>query len=115
MTLASCAVCHGVRRAMQQPTKTEGYDASAIDILRGLTPRRRPWQLLLTGDGPDQLSAEVGEALARILDLFPSVSHLVVRTTGGSVHASRDFPSGHTRRSTGSLPAFSRTIRLSSL
>lgn len=50
----------------------------------------------MVGEGIDQLSAEVRENLARILDLFPAVEHLVVRTTAGGCQVSRDFPSDDT-------------------
>ena len=56
----------------------------------------RPWQLLMVGDGIDQLNTEAREDLARIFDLFPAVSHLVVQTTAGGCRVSRDFSSGYT-------------------
>ncbi|MEX3557657.1 MAG: hypothetical protein VB124_04510 [Burkholderia sp.] len=55
----------------------------------------RPWQLLMVGEGIDQLNSEAHEALARILDLFPAVSHLLVQTIAGGCRVSRDFPSGY--------------------
>lgn len=36
-------------------------------------------------------------SLARILNLFPAVPHLVVQTTAGRAYVARDFPSGYTK------------------
>ncbi|MGI4793738.1 MAG: hypothetical protein ACRYG8_06550 [Janthinobacterium lividum] len=78
-----------------QATDEAGYDPSAIEVLAGLSSRRRPWQLLMTGEGINQINVKACESLARILNLFPSVSHLVIKTMVGDCQVSRDFPSNY--------------------
>jgi hypothetical protein len=59
-------------------------------------PRDRPWQIMLTGHGLEQIDAGTREALEQILELFTEVGGLVVRTTAGRVSVTRDFPSDYT-------------------
>ena len=74
--------------------RQEEYEAASVaTLLTGMTPRR-PWQLLLTGDGIAVADAELVTGLARILELLPSVPGLTVETTQGTLVATRDFPSG---------------------
>lgn len=79
-----------------QARDVAGYDAGAIDGPTAGASRRRPWQVLMVGECIDQIDTGASEDLARILDLFPAVSHLVVRTTAGDCQVSRDFPSDYT-------------------
>jgi hypothetical protein len=58
--------------------------------------RERPWQILLTGEGIEQIDAATRQALEDILELFADVGGLVVHTSAGKVSATRDFPSDYT-------------------
>ncbi|MBE0600116.1 MAG: hypothetical protein IH568_02270 [Burkholderiaceae bacterium] len=61
-------------------------------LLNRMATRKRPWQIMLTGNATDPVSIETREALARILDLMPGVGHLVLRTAdGGVLNATRDY------------------------
>ncbi len=71
----------------------DGYDASAMEVLRGLE-LRRPWQLLLVGHDLAAADADLVAGLTRILELMPSVPALTVETARGTLVATRDFPSG---------------------
>ncbi len=55
----------------------------------------RPWQIMLTGHGLEQINAGTRQALEQILELFTEVGGLVVQTTAGRVSVTRDFPSDY--------------------
>ena len=59
-------------------------------------PRDRPWQIMLTGHGLEQIDAGTRQALEQILELFTEVGGLVVHTAAGKVNVTRDFPSDYT-------------------
>jgi hypothetical protein len=59
-------------------------------------PRDRPWQIMLTGHGLEQIDAGTRQALEQILELFTEVGGLVVQTIAGQVSVTRDFPSDYT-------------------
>jgi hypothetical protein len=71
-------------------------------IVKGYWPsvseptRDRPWQIMLTGHGLDQIDAGTRQALEQILELFTEVPGLVVHTVDGRVSVTRDFPSDYT-------------------
>lgn len=73
------------------------YDAVAIALLGELTPRRRPWQVLLTWTGAAPPGPGLDEELGHILDLFPGTGFLTVHTAEGCLHVTRDFPSNATQ------------------
>ena len=74
----------------------DGKNGRADDLLKGLTPKRPPWQIMMTGNAADPVSGATKEALARILDLMPGVGHLVLRMEGGGVlNVTRDFHGNH--------------------
>ncbi|EGG79012.1 hypothetical protein SXCC_00320 [Gluconacetobacter sp. SXCC-1] len=56
----------------------------------GTLPQKRPWQLLVIGDGGTLLTQQDIEALTRILDLLPHVAGLDITTSAGSARVSRD-------------------------
>jgi hypothetical protein len=58
--------------------------------------RDRPWQIMLTGHGLEQMDAGTRQALEQILELFTEVGGLVVQTAAGKVNVTRDFPSDYT-------------------
>lgn len=66
-------------------------DMAGQAVLEGLGPSRRPWQVMLAWTGADPPGPGLGEALGRILDLFPDVGSLTVHTAGGGIVATRDF------------------------
>lgn len=68
-----------------------GADMAGQAAPEGLGPLRRPWQVMLAWAGADPPGAGLGEALGRILDLFPDVGSLRVHTAGGGIVATRDF------------------------
>ena len=72
----------------------DGYDPAAIEVLRGIKPRR-PWQLLLEGHGLAAADADLAAGLERILELMPSVPALRVETAQGTLVAMRDFASNY--------------------
>ncbi len=59
-------------------------------------PRDRPWQIMLTGHGLEQIDAGTRQALEQILEFFTEVGGLVVHTVAGKVNVTRDFPSDYT-------------------
>jgi hypothetical protein len=59
-------------------------------------PRDRPWQIMLTGQGLEQIDAGTRQALECILELFTEVPGLVVHTVAGKLSVTRDFPSDYT-------------------
>jgi len=58
--------------------------------------RKRPWQILLTGEGITQIDGATRQALEDILELFTEVGGLVVHMSAGKVSVTRDFPSDYT-------------------
>jgi hypothetical protein len=67
------------------------YNLAMSDTQDREDPPLRLWQIALTGNGR-MPNSQTREALGQILDLFPDVGSLVVRTVDGSYHATRDFP-----------------------
>jgi hypothetical protein len=59
-------------------------------------PRDRPWQIMLAGQGLEQIDAGTRQALECILELFTEVPGLVVHTVAGKLSVTRDFPSDYT-------------------
>jgi hypothetical protein len=59
-------------------------------------PRDRPWQIMLIGQGLEQIDAGTRQALECILELFTEVPGLVVHTVAGKLSVTRDFPSDYT-------------------
>lgn len=53
----------------------------------------RTWQLVMVGDGLHRVTAEAQAAMARLLDLDPSISHLTVEVGEDHIHIARDWPS----------------------
>ena len=76
---------------------TDDGEKTGVDaLLNRRTTRKRPWQIMLTGNAADPVNGETREALARILDLMPGVGHLVLRMEGGGVlNVTRDFHGNH--------------------
>ena len=75
---------------------TDRQDDAATGLLGKLTPKRPPWQVMVTGNTDAPISTEVVAALGRILDLLPGVGHLTLQTAGGGVlNVTRDFRSGY--------------------
>lgn len=64
------------------------HDPASLAVLG---PPRRPWQVMLAWTGADPPGPGLGEALGRILDLFPGTGYLMVHTASGSIMATRDF------------------------
>ena len=58
--------------------------------------RDRPWQIMLTGHGLEQIDGGTRQALEQILELFTEVGGLLVHTGAGKVSVTRDFPSDYT-------------------
>ena len=74
----------------------DGKNGSADDLLKRLTLKRPPWQIMMTGNAADPISGATKEALAQILDLMPGVGHLTLQTAGGGVlNVTRDFHGNH--------------------
>lgn len=73
--------------------ENDGEMTGGVDsILNRMTTRKRSRQIMLTGNSVDPVSIEIREALARILDLMPSVGHLTLRTAdGGVLNVTRDY------------------------
>lgn len=67
------------------------YDADGEHIIG--SPDERSWQLAMSGDSLDHVTADVRHDIARLFDLLPSVSHLTLETDAGFVHVARDWPS----------------------
>ena len=67
------------------------YDADGEHILG--SPDERSWQLAMSGDSLDHVTADIRHDMARLLDLLPSASHLTLETNAGSVDVARDWPS----------------------
>ena len=61
----------------------------------GTLPQKRPWQLLVVGDGGTLLTQQDIESLTRILDLLPYVAGLDITTSAGSARVSRDVPGNY--------------------
>jgi hypothetical protein len=59
-------------------------------------PRHRPWQIMFTGHGLEQIDAGTRQVLEQILELFTEVGGLVVHTVVGSLSVTRDFPGDYT-------------------
>jgi len=72
----------------------DGEHSGARDLLNRLTPKRPPWQVMVTGNADTGISSDTMAALGRILDLMPGVGHLKLQTAGGGVlNVTRDFRS----------------------
>lgn len=52
---------------------------------------RRSWQLLMTGDLPSPISAELIADLTRLLDLRPDLASLNLETDTGGIYVARDW------------------------
>lgn len=61
----------------------------------GTLPHKRPWQLLVVGEGGTLLTQQDIEDLTRILDLLPHVAGLDITTSAGSARVSRDVPGNY--------------------
>jgi len=73
---------------------TDRQDDTATGLLGKLTPKRPPWQVMVTGNSDTPISSDTVAALGRILDLMPGVGHLTLETEGGRVlNVTRDFRS----------------------
>lgn len=73
-----------------------GEHSGARDLLNRLTPKRPPWQVMVTGNAETSISPDTVAALGRILDLMPGIGHLMLQTAGGGVlNVTRDFHSGY--------------------
>lgn len=68
------------------------------DAVSGGRQARRPWQLLMVGEGIEHIAPGTREALASILDLLPELPTLILHTQHGSIHVSRDFAGDHIRQ-----------------
>lgn len=87
-----------MRKQMRRDKRmTDSGDKTGVDaLLNGLTTRKRPWQIMLTGNAADPVSGETREALGRILDLMPGVGHLTLQTAdGGVLNVTRDYSGDH--------------------
>ena len=70
----------------------DGDKTGADGLLSRMETRKRPWQIILTGNAADPVSSETREALARILDLMAGVGHLTLQTAdGGVLNVTRDY------------------------
>jgi hypothetical protein len=79
------------RRMTDNGNKT-GVDA----FMNRMATRKRPWQIMMTGNAADPVSIETREALARILDLMPGIGHLTLQTAdGGVLNVTRDYSGNH--------------------
>jgi hypothetical protein len=76
---------------------TDDSDTSGADgLLNRLSPKRPPWQIMMTGNADASISDATKAALVRILDLLPGVGHLVLRMEGGEVlNVTRDYGGNH--------------------
>jgi len=53
----------------------------------------RTWQLAMTGNGLHRITPEAQADIARLLDLNPSISHLIIEVGDDHIHVARDWPS----------------------
>lgn len=64
----------------------------ARDLLNRLTPKRPPWQVMVTGNADTPISHDTVAALGRILDLMRGVGNLTLQTAGGgALNVTRDY------------------------
>ena len=63
---------------------TDNGNKTGVDaFMNRMATRKRPWQIMMTGNAADPVSIETREALARILDLMPGIGHLTLQTADG--------------------------------
>lgn len=53
----------------------------------------RSWQLMMSGHGLEHVPAEARLDMERLLDLMPSITHLILDVGDHRIHVSRDWPS----------------------
>lgn len=75
---------------------TDDGETSGVDgLLNRLTPKRPPWQIMMTGNATSPIRKDTRTALERIFDM-PGVGHLVLRTeVGGLLNVTRDYAGNH--------------------
>lgn len=55
--------------------------------------RTRTWQLAMYGHGMERVTSQAQADMARLLDLDPSISHLIIGAGDDRIHVARDWPS----------------------
>lgn len=56
----------------------------------------RSWQLMMSGYGLEHVAVEARLDMERLLDLMPSITHLILEVGEDRIHVARDWPSSRT-------------------
>ena len=56
----------------------------------------RTWQLMMSGHGLEHVTVEARLDMERLLDLMPSITHLILEVGEDRIHVTRDWPSNRT-------------------